>query len=110
MLADCFLNDHAFEMRSWSEVSGIPVLECVKMRREFLNALHFDLYISNAEYNAWIGALNKQITIFNQSSAIYHYYQQRQQTTSIYPSFLQQQQQQYPKHIGSHNIFLLDTA
>ncbi|KAJ3103105.1 hypothetical protein HDU97_010385 [Phlyctochytrium planicorne] len=43
MLADANLNDNAFLCKSWSEVTGIAVAECVAMRRCFLSCVGHDL-------------------------------------------------------------------
>ncbi|KAJ3377337.1 hypothetical protein HDU92_008429 [Lobulomyces angularis] len=53
MLADVYLNDNAYSIHSWAEVSGISNKECIQMRKEFLNGIQFHLAISEHEYLQW---------------------------------------------------------
>jgi hypothetical protein len=43
MLADAYLNDNAFAISSWAEVSGLTPRDCVAIRRSFLCCLSHDL-------------------------------------------------------------------
>lgn len=53
MLADAFMNDSAYATKSWALVSHVPVKECVKMRRVFLEVLNYDLNIGIGEFRDW---------------------------------------------------------
>nr|KAJ3401368.1 hypothetical protein HK105_004496 [Polyrhizophydium stewartii] len=56
-LADAFVNDNAYTAKSWADVSGIPPVECVSMRKEFLAAIGYNLYVTEAEYADWLRTL-----------------------------------------------------
>ncbi|KAJ8325560.1 hypothetical protein O5D80_005771 [Batrachochytrium dendrobatidis] len=67
-LADGFVNDNAYTVRSWSDVSGFSVLECVAMRKEFLEAIEHKLYITEQEYTYWLQTLE---SLLDQPEACY---------------------------------------
>lgn len=54
LLADSLLNDNAFTAASWAQVSGFPLPEVVTMKREFMESLGYDLYVSEAQYGVWL--------------------------------------------------------
>ncbi|KAI8914090.1 hypothetical protein BC831DRAFT_489571 [Entophlyctis helioformis] len=56
-LADAYVNDNAYTTRSWSDVSGFAVAECVAMRKEFLDQIGFDLGLSERDYAEWLAEL-----------------------------------------------------
>ena len=86
MLADCFLNDNAFTTASWAEVSGFSIGECCTMRREFLNAISFELAVDTQEYIEWLNFLEERL-----SYSIQHY---RIQQNQLRQHQLQQQTHQ----------------
>jgi hypothetical protein len=57
MLADASLNDAAYSTKSWAQVSELPVQECIRMRRVFLEVLNYDLHVNPAQYREWINTL-----------------------------------------------------
>ncbi|KAJ1328739.1 hypothetical protein BSLG_009974 [Batrachochytrium salamandrivorans] len=60
-IADAFVNDNAYTVRSWAEVSGFSAIECATMRKEFLEAIDHRLYIAEAEYANWLHALEAML-------------------------------------------------
>ncbi|KAJ1539835.1 hypothetical protein HK405_012378, partial [Cladochytrium tenue] len=54
MLADVYLNDHAFTARSWGYVTGYTADDCIRMKRALLVCMHHDAWIRPAEYRAWL--------------------------------------------------------
>ncbi|KAJ3372559.1 hypothetical protein HDU91_003257 [Kappamyces sp. JEL0680] len=59
MLADAVINDAAYAVKSWSDVTKIPVQECIKMRQVFLEIISYDLHVSEVQYDAWINSLQQ---------------------------------------------------
>ena len=59
MLADVYHNDAAYAVCSWSELSSFSMQECIKMRKQFLEIIDYDLYISFVQYNRWIVELKR---------------------------------------------------
>ncbi|KAI7904428.1 cyclin-domain-containing protein [Cokeromyces recurvatus] len=53
MLANKFLDDNTFTNKTWSEVSGMKVHDLNIMEAEFLEALDYDLFVREHEYNSW---------------------------------------------------------
>ncbi|ORY93555.1 cyclin-domain-containing protein [Syncephalastrum racemosum] len=53
ILANKFLDDSTFTNKTWSDVSGIPVVALNAMEVEFLTALGYRLHVSGAEYEGW---------------------------------------------------------
>jgi hypothetical protein len=57
MLADVYLNDAAYAVKSWSDVTGIPIKECISIRKTFLQMIKYTLHVTLQEYNTWISKL-----------------------------------------------------
>ncbi|KAI8905537.1 hypothetical protein EDD86DRAFT_211707 [Gorgonomyces haynaldii] len=57
MLADSYLNDNAYSVKSWAQVSSFSPKELIAMRREFLNSLGYGLHLSRVEYSRWLDRL-----------------------------------------------------
>ncbi|KAI5862550.1 hypothetical protein GGS23DRAFT_605490 [Durotheca rogersii] len=57
LLGSKFLDDNTFQNRSWSDVSGISVLELNTMENEWLKHIGWSLYVNldqSQDYNAWL--------------------------------------------------------
>jgi glycyl-tRNA synthetase (class II) len=59
--ADITQNDNAFSIGSWQKVSGESKAIIVKIRREFVSALSFDMFVSIDEYAHWTKTIEKFI-------------------------------------------------
>ncbi|KAF1798512.1 cyclin-domain-containing protein, partial [Mucor lusitanicus] len=57
MLANKFLDDNTFTNKTWSEVSGMKVIDLNIMELEFLDVLRFKLSVQKEEYERWRTAL-----------------------------------------------------
>jgi hypothetical protein len=53
ILANKFLDDNTFTSKTWSEVTRISTAELNAMEREFLHAIHYDLYITDDAFARW---------------------------------------------------------
>lgn len=58
MLADVFLNDAAYAVKSWADVTGIQIRECIIMRKTFLETINYSLAVTMKEYDDWVARLN----------------------------------------------------
>jgi ribulose bisphosphate carboxylase small subunit len=57
LLGSKFLDDNTFQNRSWSEVSGIAVSELNTLEVEWLESIHWNLYVNldlSTDYQAWL--------------------------------------------------------
>ena len=57
LLGSKFLDDNTFQNRSWSEVSGIPVSELNSLEFDWVQAMHWRLYVNldtSKDYQAWL--------------------------------------------------------
>src|SRR4029078_7561773 len=59
MLADVSLNDAAYAVKSWAQVTSIPTDECIRMRKKFLEMIKYDLQVTELQYATWISALQQ---------------------------------------------------
>jgi Cyclin len=59
MLADATMNDAAYATKSWSLVTKIPIQECIRMRRVFLQVVNYDLHVTEVQYGLWINNLEQ---------------------------------------------------
>lgn len=53
MLANKFLDDNTFTNKTWSDVSGMKVHDLNIMEVEFLEALDYNLFVREHEYDIW---------------------------------------------------------
>lgn len=67
IVADIALNDNAYLVKSWAQVSGIPAFEIIQMRHEFLEKLSYDINVPQIKFNAWIELLQSEIDSVQQS-------------------------------------------
>ncbi|KAL1914436.1 uncharacterized protein VTP21DRAFT_8888 [Calcarisporiella thermophila] len=58
MLSSKFLDDNTFTNKTWSEVSGLNLLELNRTELEFLEAMQYRLVVPGAEYHWWHEALD----------------------------------------------------
>ncbi|KAF1739278.1 Meiotically up-regulated protein [Beauveria bassiana] len=57
LLGSKFLDDNTFQNRSWSEVSGISVAELNSLEYDWVQAMHWRLYVNldlSKDYQAWL--------------------------------------------------------
>ncbi|OAQ97627.1 hypothetical protein LLEC1_02027 [Akanthomyces lecanii] len=57
LLGSKFLDDNTFQNRSWSEVSGISVVELNSLEFDWVQAMHWRLYVNldlSKDYQAWL--------------------------------------------------------
>ena len=59
MVSDSYLNDNSYTCKSWAQVSGFTAKECATMKREFLQAVHFSLASTKADFLNWLRILRK---------------------------------------------------
>jgi hypothetical protein len=59
MLADVELNDAAYAVKSWSQVSLLPIQELIHLRRVFLETIQYDLHVTEIQYSNWIQSLQR---------------------------------------------------
>ncbi|KAI8896771.1 hypothetical protein BC833DRAFT_596290 [Globomyces pollinis-pini] len=59
MLADVTLNDAAYAVKSWSQVTEIPVRECIYNRKCFMELIKYDLNVTEVQYAEWIDSLKR---------------------------------------------------
>lgn len=52
MLANKILDDHTYTNKTWSDVSGLPLVMLNDAEMEFLKGMDFDLHVSQTAYNA----------------------------------------------------------
>jgi hypothetical protein len=57
MLADVELNDAAYAVKSWSQVSLIPIPELIHLRLVFLETIQYKLHVTERQYSNWIQSL-----------------------------------------------------
>ncbi|KAI8336165.1 cyclin-domain-containing protein, partial [Chlamydoabsidia padenii] len=53
ILANKYLDDNTFTNKTWSEVSGIPIIELNVMEMEYLTALNYKLHVHCLRFGAW---------------------------------------------------------
>lgn len=104
LLANKFLDDNTFTNKTWSEVSGMKVIDLNIMELEFLDVLRFKLSIRKEEYERWRTALfgfrNELINV-----PIEIQRQKLMETMALSVSNNHQQQQQWiqqQQHPSSH--------
>jgi hypothetical protein len=68
MLADTTCNDSHIQTMTWSNVSGIPTLEIIGMRKEFLEKLDYRIHVPPQFYNEWMQSLNLMIVSYHPGS------------------------------------------
>lgn len=59
LLGSKFLDDNTFQNRSWSEVSGIPVIELNTLEKEWLKAIEFRLHVdplTDSDFQSWLAS------------------------------------------------------
>lgn len=72
LLGSKFLDDNTFQNRSWSEVSGIAVSELNALEHEWLDAIHWNLYVNldeSKDFQAWLKSWKDWCEAKNQRSA-----------------------------------------
>ncbi|TFY60986.1 hypothetical protein EVJ58_g4801 [Rhodofomes roseus] len=52
MMANKFVDDNTYTNKTWSEVSGIDLIEINKMEKEFLLGIDFGLYVDKSTYES----------------------------------------------------------
>ncbi|KAI7879804.1 hypothetical protein K492DRAFT_147922 [Lichtheimia hyalospora FSU 10163] len=100
MLANKFLDDNTFTNKTWSDVSGMKVTDLNIMELEFLDVLHFGLFVKKDEFERWKVAL---VNFKNQLHSVYQAQEQQQRQKmieaslkSVGLSMLQPQEQGWP--------------
>jgi len=53
ILSNKFLDDHTFTTKTWSELSGLSIIELNIMEREFLIGLDYKMFVSHEEFLQW---------------------------------------------------------
>ncbi|KAI9006696.1 hypothetical protein CLU79DRAFT_550009 [Phycomyces nitens] len=53
MLSNKFLDDITFTNKTWAEVSGMKLQDLNVMEAEFLDALDYNIFVRDTEYNHW---------------------------------------------------------
>ncbi|KAJ3273328.1 hypothetical protein HDV01_004545 [Terramyces sp. JEL0728] len=79
MLADVYLNDAAYAVKSWSQVTKTPISDCIKMRKMFLETINYDLHVTEQDYGNWITSLQRMSA---QMSPLIYY---KAQPVTVYP-------------------------
>ncbi|KAJ3323235.1 hypothetical protein HDV06_002002 [Boothiomyces sp. JEL0866] len=79
MLADVYLNDAAYAVKSWSQVTKTPISDCIKMRKMFLETINYDLHVTEQDYGNWITSLQRMSA---QMSPLIYY---KTQPVTVYP-------------------------
>lgn len=59
ILADVTMNDAAYAIKSWSQVTNIPTKHLIAMRKDFLEIINYDLYVNQLQYASWITSLQQ---------------------------------------------------
>jgi hypothetical protein len=104
MLADVFLNDAAYAVKSWADVTGIQIRECIIMRKTFLQTINYSLGVTMKEYDDWVARLNVISDHVNSVLA----YKARQgyiQQEMVYQSLMKQPQNQ-PYVMSCPDVYL----
>jgi hypothetical protein len=57
MISSKFLQDRTFSNRAWSKISGLSVKELGVVERRMLDAIEFDLYVGDCEWQSWTNYL-----------------------------------------------------
>ncbi|KAJ3212538.1 hypothetical protein HK099_007708 [Clydaea vesicula] len=70
ILADIFLCDKPTKMRDWSKVVGISAREILMMRCQCLNAISFELTISENVLKEWLNYLETSVIRYNNKGKI----------------------------------------
>ncbi|KAI8895991.1 hypothetical protein BC833DRAFT_622539 [Globomyces pollinis-pini] len=73
ILADVSLNDAAYAVKSWAEVSNIPLNVCIERRKQFMEFIVYDLNVTEIQYGNWISHL-KQLCDYNSTKLHQLYY------------------------------------
>jgi hypothetical protein len=63
ILGDIAVNDNPYSVGSWSRLSGIPQKQVIKMRREMLEVLGYNLFLSTSAYANWVGSLHNILAV-----------------------------------------------
>jgi hypothetical protein len=61
LLGSKFLDDNTFQNRSWSDVSGIAIVELNTLEKEWLMAIDWNLHIdfaNDTDYQSWLASWN----------------------------------------------------
>ncbi|KAL0091425.1 hypothetical protein J3Q64DRAFT_1723590 [Phycomyces blakesleeanus] len=59
MLSNKFLDDITFTNKTWAEVSGMKLQDLNVMEAEFLDALDYNIFVRDTEYNHWKTVLDR---------------------------------------------------
>lgn len=95
ILADIFLNDNAYLISSWSQVTGFPTLQIVTMTREFLNSIRFNLFITEEGYSEWLQFLEAVVSSdFDPAGVLMIGHEAQLQQQKMVQAYQQHQQQQ----------------
>lgn len=99
-IANKFLDDNTFTNKTWSDVSGMKVTDLNIMELEFLDVLHFGLFVKKDEFERWKVAI---VNFKNQLHSVYQAQEQQQRQKmieaslkSVGVSMLQPQEQGWP--------------
>jgi len=60
VVASKFLQDRTYSNRTWAKISGLPPREIEQLERVFLHTIQYDLYVEEAQWNAWTRDLSLQ--------------------------------------------------
>jgi hypothetical protein len=62
ILASKYLQDRNYSARAWSMISGLSTLEINQNERAFVEAIHWDLCITETTFQQWTNVLLRMIS------------------------------------------------
>ncbi|KAF5385596.1 hypothetical protein D9757_006759 [Collybiopsis confluens] len=86
MMANKFLDDNTYTNKTWSEVSGIDLIEINRMEREFLMGVDCNLYVDKPTYESWLNLLKGLVLAKERDSRQYRHKSRSVARTSRHPS------------------------
>ncbi|KAI8990912.1 hypothetical protein BDF20DRAFT_966743, partial [Mycotypha africana] len=117
MLANKFLDDNTFTNKTWSEVTGMKVVDLNIMELEFLDVLRFRLTIKHDEYDRWKQALFLFRSQIQNADQLAKQEQLLEETFKVVLPPNQPQQQQHHHHqqtqqeqLQQHYLLMLSKA
>ncbi|KAH9836644.1 cyclin-domain-containing protein [Rhodofomes roseus] len=82
MMANKFVDDNTYTNKTWSEVSGIDLIEINKMEKEFLLGIDFGLYVDKSTYESWLNLL--QGLVMAKERELQHWRRSRRPARSLH--------------------------
>lgn len=104
IIADIYLNDNPYRLKSWSELSEISIRNLVIMKKEFLEYLDYDINVTTDEYQQWVTRLYPLIVLHYSAPVIQSPLKSYPTPESYYSHQIIPYEDRERLHPASHNL------